>query len=507
MIKAHIMVAQPSIRPADALRDAIGDADLVRQQLFIDGHCLDADDTRTFDVTNPATGASLGAVAAGGAAETRAAVAAAQRALGTWRRHTPDARGTILRRWADAMRNTREALARLMTLEQGKPLGEARGEIDYAANFLDWFAEEGRRTYGETIPSHLPGRRLMTWRQPIGVTAAITPWNFPSAMITRKVGAALAAGCPMIVRPADETPFSALALAVLAERAGVPAGVFNVVTGDAVAIATALTASDEVRALSFTGSTEVGRILLQQSAATIKRVSLELGGHAPFIVFDDMDPDVAARLAVAAKFQTTGQDCLAANRIYVQRGIYDRFGERFVAHTARLTVGNGLDPGVVIGPLISERAVVRCERQISEALARGARLRCGGSRHAAGPLFLQPTVLSEVSDDMLIGTQETFGPVAGIAPFDSEHEVTRRANATQYGLAAYVLTQDLARSLRLADQLEYGIVALNTVRFTGAPIPFGGMKQSGLGREGSRHGIDEYTQLKYVCIGVEEGLT
>jgi succinate-semialdehyde dehydrogenase len=485
----------------------VRDPGLVRDRLFIGGQWLAAADGRTFAVTNPSNGQRLGTVASGGEKETLAAIDAARAALVTWRRWTPDARGAVLRRWAIAMRDAREDLAVIMTLEQGKPLSEARGEIDYAAGFLDWFAEEGRRAYGETIPSHLPGRMLLTIRQPIGVSAAITPWNFPSAMITRKAGAALAAGCPMIVRPADETPYSALALAVLAERAGVPKGVFSVVTGDAIEIARTLTRSETVRALSFTGSTEVGRSLLRDSASTVKRVSLELGGHAPFVVFDDFDVEQAAKLAVDAKFQTTGQDCLAANRIYVQRGIYTRFVEHFVTHTKKLKVGDGLEEGVILGPLISERAVARCEEQIRDAVAKGATLRCGGARHAAGPLFLQPTVLADVSDAMRISSEETFGPVAGIAPFDTEAEVIERSNATEYGLAAYVLTHDLSRSMRMAEGLEYGMVAANTVRFTGPPIPFGGMKQSGLGREGSRHGLDDYTQLKYVCLGVEAQLT
>lgn len=482
---------------------AVSDAALVRRSLYIDGQWVAATGQRvTTQVRNPATGEALGSVAAASAEDVRAAIEGAHAAWASWRQWTPDARAAVLRQWAALMREARQDLACIMTLEQGKPLDEARGEIDYAASFLDWFAEEGRRAYGDTIPSHLPGRRLLTVRQPVGVVAAITPWNFPSAMITRKAGAALAAGCPVVVRPASETPFSALALAVLAQRAGVPPGVFSVVTGDARDISAVLTSSELVRAISFTGSTEVGRALLRQCADTVKRVSLELGGHAPFIVFDDADLERAVRLALNAKFQTSGQDCLAANRIYVQRGIYDLFVSRFTQMTSELHVGNGMEKGVAIGPLIAERAVVHCEQQIQDALGRGAKLCLGGKRHAAGPLFLAPTVLCDVTDQMLISTEETFGPIAAIAAFDSEEEVIRRANATQYGLAAYAITSNLGRALRVAESLEFGMVALNTDRFTGPPIPFGGVKQSGLGREGSRYGLDEYTDLKYVCIDI-----
>ncbi len=478
----------------------VADKELVRGQLYVDGRWRDSSDGGLFPVRNPANGDWLGSVAAAGESETHEAIEAAQRAWPAWRALTPDERGRLLRKWGALMRAASADLSVIMTLEQGKPLAEARGEIEYAASFLDWFAEEGRRAYGETIPSHLTGRRLMTTRQPIGVVAAITPWNFPSAMITRKAGAALAAGCPVIVRPADETPFSALALAALAERAGLPAGVFSVVTGDARTIAQALTTSEIVRAVSFTGSTEVGRTLLRQCADSVKRVSLELGGHAPFIVFDDVDIAAAARLAVSAKFQTSGQDCLAANRILIQRRRYAEFVDHFVELTRALRVGNGLDPGVDIGPLISQRAVARCERQIHDAIAKGASLRFGGGRHSAGPLFVTPTVLADTTPDMLIHREETFGPVAAILPFDNEQEAIEIANDTIYGLAAYICTHDLDRALRVSDALDYGMVAINTDRFTGPPIPFGGIKQSGLGREGSRHGLDEYLELKYICI-------
>lgn len=491
------------VRPKQGIHSRLADPELVRSQIYVDGRWMPARDGGLQPVRNPATGEWLGSVPAAGAAETRAAIEAAQRAWPEWRARTPDSRGAILRKWGELMRAATEDLAIIMTLEQGKPIAEARGEIAYAASFLEWFAEEGRRAYGETIPSHKPQRRLLTIRQPIGVTAAIAPWNFPSAMITRKAGAALAAGCPMVVRPADETPFSALALAVLAERAGVPPGIFSVVTGDPRIIAGVLTESTAVRALSFTGSTEVGKILLKQSADTVKKVSLELGGHAPFIVFDDVSVERAAKLAQGAKFATSGQDCLAANRILVHRRIYAEFVDAFTALTAKMRVGNGLEPGVDIGPLMNESAVQRCEQQIEDALKRGAKLRTGGKRHSAGPLFMQPTVLADATREMSIWREETFGPVAAIAPFDTEEEAISVANDSEYGLAAYLCTNDLGRALRVGEALEYGMVAVNTDSFTGPPIPFGGMKQSGLGREGSRHGLDEYSEIKYLCLSVD----
>ncbi len=490
-------------RPRHGLHTRVVDADLVRWHCFIDGQWTGARDGGMHPVRNPASGEWLGSVPVAARVETRCAIDAAQRAFAGWRAQLPEARGAILRRWAGLMREAREDLALIMTLEQGKPLAEARGEIDYAASFLDWFAEEGRRAYGETIPSHLPGRRLLTVRQAIGVSAAITPWNFPSAMITRKAGAALAAGCPMIVRPADETPFSALALARLAERAGIPAGVFQVITGDARAIAATLAESASVRALSFTGSTEVGRRLLKQCADTVKRVSLELGGHAPFLVFADAPLESVVELALNAKFQTTGQDCLAANRILVERAHYAAFVEQFTRRAATLKVGDGLQPGVTLGPLMSARAVIRCEEQIRDALSGGARLCCGGRRDKAGDLFFQPTVLADVKPDMQIWREETFGPVAAITPFDTEAEALSLANDSEFGLSAYVCTRDLSRALRVADALEAGMVAVNTDKFTGPPIPFGGIKQSGLGREGSRHGLDEFTEIKYLCLAVD----
>lgn len=410
------MEALTSIRPKQGVHSLLGNASLLRSHCYLDGRWIPADDGGLQPVHNPATGEWIGSVPSAGVPEAHRAIVAAQRAFAGWRERTPDSRAAVMRKWAEHMREASEDLAIIMTMEQGKPLVEARGEVAYATSFLDWFAEEGRRAYGETIPSHKPQRKLLTVRQPIGVAAAITPWNFPSAMITRKAGAALAAGCPMIVRPADETPFSALALAVLAERAGVPPGVFSVITGPARAVAGVLTESAAVRALSFTGSTEVGRILLKQSAETIKKVSLELGGHAPFIVFDDVDIERAAALAVQAKFTTSGQDCLAANRILVQRRSYDRFLQAFAVLASQLKVGNGMEAGVEIGPLISQSALVHCEDQIADALAHGATLQTGGRRHEAGPLFLTPTVLGNANRQMAIWREETFGPVAALAP-------------------------------------------------------------------------------------------
>jgi succinate-semialdehyde dehydrogenase len=493
---AQYMAAQP-------IQARLADPDLIRGQILIEGQWCSADNGDLQPVRNPATGDWVGSIAAAGAQETARAIRSAQQAWPAWRALLPQERGDILREWARLMRGAQDDLALIMTLEQGKPLFEARGEIDYAASFLDWFAAEAARAYGETIPSHLPARQMMTVREPIGVAAAVTPWNFPSAMITRKAGAALAAGCPIIIRPACETPFSALALGVLAERAGIPRGVLSVITGPPKPIVEVLTSSEEVRALSFTGSTEVGRLLLEQSAGSIKRVSLELGGHAPFIVFEDADVEQAVKWALAAKFQTSGQDCLAANRILVHRSLTPRFREAFAAQTQALRVGNGLDPDVAIGPLISEKAVSRCESHVRDAVERGATVLTGGGRHPAGKNFFAPTVLDGVTPEMRICREETFGPVAPILSFESEEEAIHIANDTIYGLAAYICTPNLARALRVGRRLEYGMVAINTSRFTGPPIPFGGMKQSGLGREGSRHGLDDYTELKYLCIGLE----
>lgn len=452
-------------------------------------------------VVDPATGEAIADVARCSAADMTVAIAAAERSFAAWRELLPARRGAILRSWASLMLDHSEELAILVTSEQGKPLAEARQEIAYGAGFLDWFAAEGERAYGETIPSHKRGSLLQVRMQPIGVTAAITPWNFPVAMITRKAGAAFAAGCPMIVKPAPETPLSALAVARLAEEAGVPAGVFQVVVGNPIELSTPLLRDTRVRALSFTGSTQVGRLLLEGAADSIKKVSLELGGHAPFIIFDDVDLGKAVKGAMAAKFATSGQDCLAANRIYVQRGIYNAFVEAFAAEMAQLKVGHGLEPASDIGPMTKLSVADKCRAQIGDAVTKGARAISAGSDAGLGPNFILPTLLGNVSDDMLIAREETFGPVAAVLPFDSEDEVIARANANEMGLAGYVYTDSLRRALRLSEQIECGMVGINTASFTGPPIPFGGWKQSGLGREGSRHGLAEYMELKYVCFG------
>lgn len=452
-------------------------------------------------VVDPATGEEIADVARCVAADMEAAIAAAERCFTAWRELLPANRGAILRSWASLMRYHSEELAILVTSEQGKPVAEARSEISYAAGFLEWFAAEGERAYGETIPSHKPGSFLQVQMQPIGVAAAITPWNFPVAMITRKAGAALAAGCPIIVKPAPETPLSALAVARLAEEAGVPRGVLQVVIGNPIELSAPLLEDPRIRALSFTGSTEVGRLLLAGAARTVKKVSLELGGHAPFLIFDDVGVGKAVKGAMAAKFATSGQDCLAANRIYVQAGIYDAFVEAFAAALTGLKVGHGLDPTTAIGPMTKLSVANKCKAQIDDAIAKGAHIVSAKHDADLGPNFVVPALLSGVTDDMLIVREETFGPVAAVLPFDSEEEVVARANASEMGLAAYVYTDSLRRALRLSDKIECGMVGINTASFTGPPIPFGGWKQSGLGREGSRHGIEEYMELKYVCFG------
>lgn len=452
-------------------------------------------------VVDPATGDEVAEVARCGAADMELAIAAAERSFSTWRALLPAKRGDILRSWASLMRGYLEELAVLVTVEQGKPLAEARYEIEYGAGFLDWFAAEGERAYGETIPSHKPASLLHVRKQPIGVAAAITPWNFPVAMITRKAGAALASGCPIIVKPAPETPLSALALARLAEEAGLPRGVFQVLVGDPVALSAPLLRDTRVRALSFTGSTQVGRLLLGGAAETAKKVSLELGGHAPFLVFEDVDLDKAVKGAMAAKFATSGQDCLAANRIYVQRGVYGAFIEAFASEMAQLKVSHGLEPATDIGPMTKLSVANKCRAHIDDAATKGARVISTKQDEKLGPNFVSPTLLSDVTDTMLIAREETFGPVAAVLPFDSEDEVLVRANANEMGLAAYVYTDSLRRALRLSETIECGMLGVNTASFTGPPVPFGGWKQSGLGREGSRHGIDEYMELKYVCFG------
>jgi aspartate-semialdehyde dehydrogenase len=473
--------------------------DLLESRAFVAGEWLSSD--ATLPVIDPATAEHLIEVASCPLECIDRAVAAASRSFLKWRDRAPAERGAVLRAWGALMQAHADDLATIMTAEQGKPLRESQGEIAYAAAFLDWFAAEAERAYGETIPSHLPGSRLSVHMQPVGVTAAITPWNFPSAMITRKAGAALAAGCVMVVKPAPETPLSALALAKLAEEAGVPAGVLQVITGEAAPLAKRLLDHADVRAFSFTGSTEIGRILLAQSAQTIKKASLELGGHAPFILFDDAGLDHAVTGCVGAKFATSGQDCLAANRIYVQRPAYERFVRAFGEAAVRLKVGHGLDPDTDIGPMTRASVAEKCRQQISQALSAGARLITGGQDSPLGGNFVTPPVLADVTDDMLIAREETFGPVAAILPFDHEAEVIARANDTEMGLAAYVYTSDLGRAMRVSYRLDYGMVAVNTAKFTGAPISFGGWKQSGLGREGSRQGIAEYLEPKYVCFG------
>jgi aspartate-semialdehyde dehydrogenase len=483
---------------AISARGEIADKRLIRSFSYIGGKWVGAASGAAFRVTDPATGAVLGEVASLSPSESTAAVDAAHAAFRPWADLLPQDRGAILRRWFDLILAHCEDLARIMVLEQGKPLSEARGEIEYGAAFVEFYAEEARRPNIEGVTSHLADAEVELWREPVGVAALITPWNFPSAMLTRKAAAALAAGCTVVCHPSAETPFSALALAELAERAGLPPGVFNVVTGEAPAIVEPWTEDVRVRALSFTGSTEVGRLLYRQSADTVKRLVLELGGHAPAIVFADADMERAVTEVMKAKWATSGQDCLGANRIFVERPVYAEFCRRFIAATQALTIGPGLDD-CDLGPLINEHAVAKQEAQVADALALGARLGCGGARHPLGPLFFQPTVLTDVPDGARILHEETFGPVAAILPFDTEDEVTARANATEYGLIAYLHTRDPRRIYRLSRALEFGMVAVNRTKVTGAPIPFGGMKQSGLGREGSRLGMEEFTEIKYVC--------
>ncbi|AWK40906.1 MULTISPECIES: NAD-dependent succinate-semialdehyde dehydrogenase [Photorhabdus] len=476
--------------------------ELLRQQAYINGQWVDADNQATFKVTNPANGEVIAHVSNMGAAETERAIAAAQQALPAWRTMTAKQRSQILQRWFQLMMANQPALAELLSREQGKSQTEAMGEIAYGASFIEWFAEEGKRTYGETIPSPLPGRRIVTIKQPIGVVAAITPWNFPNAMITRKVGPALAAGCTVILKPASETPLSALALAALAEQAGIPAGVFNVVTGiDAKAIGGAMTQSPIVRKLSFTGSTRVGKLLMAQSADTVKKLSLELGGNAPFIVFDDANIDAAVQGALIAKFRNSGQTCVCANRILVQETIYDTFAERLAQAVNQLQVGPASDAKSQQGPLINQAAVDKVEEHISDAISHGARILAGGKPHALGGLFFEPTVLADVNKSMLISQEETFGPIAPLFKFRDEAEAIHLANETEFGLAAYFYSRDIGRIYRVAEALESGMVGINEGLISNEAAPFGGIKQSGLGREGSRYGIEDYLEVKYLCFG------
>ncbi|MGB7195452.1 MAG: NAD-dependent succinate-semialdehyde dehydrogenase [Collimonas pratensis] len=474
---------------------------LLRQQALIGNEWQDADNKARFDVVNPATGAVIASVPDMGAAETQRAVAAADAAWPAWRQRTAKERSNILRKWYELVMANQEDLAQLMTAEQGKPLAEARGEVAYAASFIEWFAEEARRCYGDVVPSPANDRRIVVIKQPVGVTAAITPWNFPLAMITRKAAPALAAGCTMILKPAEQTPLSALALAYLAQQAGVPGGVLCVLTGDPVQIGGVLTSSEIVRKLSFTGSTAVGRLLARQSADSLKKLSLELGGNAPFVVFDDADLDAAADGAMASKFRNTGQTCVCANRILVQAGVYDAFAAKLVERVNALKVVAGTVDGATQGPLIDNDALEKVEQHVADALAKGARLAIGGARHALGGTFYQPTVLLDATPAMQLAQEETFGPVAGLFRFDTEAEAIELANATEFGLSAYFYSRDVGRVWRVAEALEVGMVGINTGVISHAEAPFGGVKQSGLGREGGKYGIDEYLELKYLCMG------
>jgi len=478
------------------------DHDLLRTQCLVNGRWLDQADARTCVVGNPATGAQLGTVPDFGAVETEAAIVAAHAALPAWSARTAKERAQLLRRMHELMLQHQEDLARILTAEQGKPLAEARGEIAYSASFLEWFGEEAKRMYGDIIPGHARDKRIMVLRQPIGVVAMITPWNFPSAMLARKIGPALAAGCTVVCKPALQTPFSALAFGVIAERAGIPAGVINIVTGSSSrAIGAAMTSHAHVRKLSFTGSTEVGKQLMAQCAAGMKRVSLELGGNAPFIVFDDADLDAAVNGAIASKYRNTGQTCVCANRLFVQSGVYEAFARKLADAVAKLRIGDGLATETDQGPLIDANALLKVEEHVADALAKGARVLSGGKRHALGGTFYEPTLLADVDARMLIAREETFGPVAPLFRFDTEAEVIAMANDTEFGLAGYFYTRDLARCWRVAEALECGIVGVNTGIISTEVAPFGGIKQSGNGREGSKYGLDDYTELKYVCIG------
>ncbi|ADG18149.1 succinic semialdehyde dehydrogenase [Paraburkholderia atlantica] len=486
---------------SDVNKLSLKDPDLLRQAMLIDGKWVQADSGETIDVVNPATGELVARVPNGGASETRRAIDAAERAMRGWRKTLPKERAKVLRKLYELMLEHIEDLAVIMTAEQGKPLVESRGEILYAAGFIEWFSEEARRVYGDIIPQNVDGRRILAQKAPIGVFAAITPWNFPSAMITRKAGPGWAVGCAGVIKPASQTPLSALALAVLAERAGLPPGVCNVVTGSARAIGGELTSNPIVRKLSFTGSTEVGAQLLAQCAPTIKKTSMELGGNAPFIVFDDADIDAAVKGALAAKYRNTGQACVAANRILVQSGVYDTFAKKLAEATAALKVGNGMEEGVVQGPLINEDAVLKVEEHISDALAKGARVVAGGKRHKLGGFFFEPTVLTDVPHDALVFSEETFGPVAPLFRFETETEAISLANDTPFGLASYIYARDVGRIFRVVEDLEFGMVGVNEGMISTEVAPFGGVKTSGLGREGSKYGVDDYLEIKYVALG------
>jgi succinate-semialdehyde dehydrogenase/glutarate-semialdehyde dehydrogenase len=477
------------------------DPALKRERCYIGGEWVAADDGATVAVHNPATGAALGVIPNLGAAETRRAIAAAAAALPAWAARTAKDRAIVLRRWFDLIMAAQQDLAVLMTAEQGKPLAESKGEIAYAASFIEWFAEEGKRLYGDVIPGHQPDKRILVLRQPVGVVAAITPWNFPAAMITRKAGPALAAGCTFVCKPATQTPYSALALAELADRAGIPKGVINIVTGKAAAIGGEMTANPLVRKLTFTGSTEIGKKLMAQCAPTMKRISMELGGNAPFIVFDDADLDAAVQGALASKYRNTGQTCVCANRLLVQAGVYEAFTRKLSEAVGALRIGDGLAGPTDQGPLIDANAVAKVEEHVADALAKGARLVLGGKRHALGGTFYEPTILADATAAMAVAREETFGPVAPLFKFTTEAEAIAMANDTEFGLAAYLYTRDLARSWRVSEAIEYGIVGINTGIISTEVAPFGGVKESGNGREGSKYGILDYTEIKYVCVG------
>lgn len=480
----------------------LNDSSLFRQQCYIDGQWCDADDSATIRVTNPATGEVLGTAPKMGSAETRRAIEAANNVWHGWRSLTAKERAALLKRWYDLMIENKDDLARIMTLEQGKPLAEAQGEVVYGASFVEWFAEEGKRLYGETIPGHLADKRIVVIKQPIGVVAAITPWNFPNAMITRKCAPALAAGCPVVIKPASETPYSALALAELADRAGFPAGTVNVVTGSSGQIGGELTGNPMVRKLSFTGSTEIGKLLMRQCSDTMKKVSMELGGNAPFIVFDDADLDAAVQGALASKYRNTGQTCVCANRLFVQDSVYDAFSEKLTAAVNSMKVANGLEDGANQGPLINQAAVEKVKEHIEDAVSKGARVIAGGEHHDLGGNFFQPTVLAEVNEDMLITHEETFGPVAPLIRFESEEQVISMANNVEVGLAGYFYSRDIGRIWRVAEAIETGIVGVNTGIISTEVAPFGGIKESGLGREGSKYGIEDYIEVKYICMDI-----
>ncbi len=479
----------------------LSDSKLFREQCYIDGEWVGAGPTGTIDVTNPATGEVLGTVPKMGAEETHLAIEAAHRVFPAWRAMTAKERAAILRKWADLMVENQEDLARLMTAEQGKPLAESIGEVAYAASFIEWFGEEGKRIYGDTIPTHAAGKRIIVTKEPIGVCAAITPWNFPSAMITRKAGPALAAGCTMVCKPATATPYSALALAELGERAGLPAGVFSVITGASGAIGGEMTSNPLVRKVTFTGSTEVGKQLMVQCASTVKKVSLELGGNAPFIVFDDADLDRAVDGAIASKYRNTGQTCVCVNRILVQDGVYDAFAAKLKVAVEALEVGDGLKGVTHQGPLIDTAAVCKVEEHVGDALSKGARVVTGGARHALGGTFYQPTILADVTTDMIITREETFGPVAPLYRFETEDQALQMANDTEFGLASYFYSRDIGRIWRVMEGLEYGIIGINEGIISTEVAPFGGVKESGIGREGSKYGIEDYIEIKYALLG------